>query len=832
MKKLSLLLLTLLLASSLIACNTDGTETTDPDDTAAETMEETETEAPETEPPVGTYPVDSGYHHGAYIVADFNVLHFGAVGDGVADDTAAIKGALAAAVEAGGGTVYLPVGNYRITEQLELTQGVTLMGELEEGTANGTVLHACFGKGDADAPALIKMHYGSALRGLAVYYPEQALTDGEVIPYPYTVERAGESLFIENVTLVNAYNGFDFSASTLITARSIHGTILNTGLLIDESYDITRIEDVNLSADYWTAYGGDNAPDPADLKSYLHRHAVGIIVGKIDWTYITDITIDSYLTGFSARNLEHGTSHGQLYNLQFTNCYEPFVIEDLSPYGYIVANSTFEAVGDENATAVVLSKRFNTTLSFIDCTISSEGKYAITNNGIGAVTAVNSTVTAAEDPYYTEEGISSFVNSTAEGEEVFTGDLPTLRTDVDYNRVPALRPASDAFINMGEAPYSIQSEEDITERLQAAIDSLKETGGMVYLPVGNYYVEDSITVHSGVELRGPMDAPHNHVSGANLYTTFGKDDPDGEAFINMMAGSGMRGLNVVYYEQMKDSVVTPYSFVIRGHGEDIYLCNVFVPASYNLLDLASARCDDHYVQGLWAYPMNQGIVVGGGSENGIVRDCHFNPNVHSTIDGLFHYNTGPALGVALEITANFVIGESKNQIMYHNFSWGSNEGILILDGAQDAYLLACGIDSGNHPLTLKGNCTAQLVNTQLVNLNGSDPHAVITDETFTGEVSMMNTATWGIPKKSSVIVNGSGTFAMVGGRISNDFTLFEVNGGTSLFAAIQETNYLYGFDVVADKAISSITLVGNLFANGGNYRTRGVDESKLIGFDK
>jgi polygalacturonase len=44
--------------------------------------------------------------------AVFNVLDFGAVGDGVANDQAACQAAINAAVAAGGGAVYFPSGTY------------------------------------------------------------------------------------------------------------------------------------------------------------------------------------------------------------------------------------------------------------------------------------------------------------------------------------------------------------------------------------------------------------------------------------------------------------------------------------------------------------------------------------------------------------------------------------------------------------------------------------------------------------------------------------------------------------------------------------------------
>src|SRR5690606_29329156 len=56
-----------------------------------------------------------------------NVLDFGAVGDGGADDTQAIKGALSATRT--GSAVLLPEGTYRVTPQIGIPAGKVLRGE-------------------------------------------------------------------------------------------------------------------------------------------------------------------------------------------------------------------------------------------------------------------------------------------------------------------------------------------------------------------------------------------------------------------------------------------------------------------------------------------------------------------------------------------------------------------------------------------------------------------------------------------------------------------------------------------------------------------------------
>lgn len=67
-----------------------------------------------------------------------NVLSYGAVGDGVTDDSAAINAAMEAA--AGGGIVFLPVGLYYCEDALSITdaQGMTICGE---GPGTELIMH-------------------------------------------------------------------------------------------------------------------------------------------------------------------------------------------------------------------------------------------------------------------------------------------------------------------------------------------------------------------------------------------------------------------------------------------------------------------------------------------------------------------------------------------------------------------------------------------------------------------------------------------------------------------------------------------------------------------
>ena len=74
-----------------------------------------------------------------YSYPPLNVLRYGATGNGSTDDTAAIQSAIDVAYTAGGGVVFVPAGEYVVT-QLEVKAYVTLRGAFTAQGSEGAVL--------------------------------------------------------------------------------------------------------------------------------------------------------------------------------------------------------------------------------------------------------------------------------------------------------------------------------------------------------------------------------------------------------------------------------------------------------------------------------------------------------------------------------------------------------------------------------------------------------------------------------------------------------------------------------------------------------------------
>ena len=90
----------------------------------------------------------------------------------------------------------------------------------------------------------------------------------------------------------------------------------------------------------------------------------------------------------------------------------------------------------------------------------------------------------------------------------------------------------------------------MTEKINSALDELSKSGGVLYIPAGRYLVNGTLTVPSGVELRGvSMTGHHSNALGTALYSTNDMGNADGTPFITLSENSGIRGLTVWYPTQ-------------------------------------------------------------------------------------------------------------------------------------------------------------------------------------------------------------------------------------------------------------------------------------------
>lgn len=217
----------------------------------------------------------------SHLLYNVRLSPYGALGDGASDDTAAIQAALNAAETAGGGTVFLPAGRYRIDGSLRVPSGVELRGVNE--TLNTYALNSRLelygGQGHAGGTPAITLEAQAGVRGVTFFYPEQ---DGHnVQEYPWTIRGIGSEGYVIDTILVNSYQGIDFGSTTAADGyfvRNVRGAPLLTGMYLGNSSTDSWVENVHYNSGYWWYADVPNSPNSSSAslaasRSWAYDHS-------------------------------------------------------------------------------------------------------------------------------------------------------------------------------------------------------------------------------------------------------------------------------------------------------------------------------------------------------------------------------------------------------------------------------------------------------------------------------------------------------------------------------------------------------------------------------
>jgi hypothetical protein len=298
----------------------------------------------------------------------FDVLAFGAKADGKTDDTAAIQKTLDAASKRGG-VVHLPAGTYLVAGSLKIPVGVALVGSQRAPVyiepLIGTVILATGGRDKEDGPALFEMGDSATVQGVTVFYPEQKVD--AIRPYAWTFHLQGGDNTVENVTLINSYNGIKIGPETNVRhrIRSVSGCVLRRGLFLDSCYDIGRIENVQWHCHWWSSpkVGGDGDK----VFKYMWKNCEGFIFARTDWEYVTNTFIFPVNIGYHFITTKNGAMNGQLCGIGADAANRCIVVDEIQPMGLLITNGQFVAFNGENPTEIVISATCTGSVRLQNC---------------------------------------------------------------------------------------------------------------------------------------------------------------------------------------------------------------------------------------------------------------------------------------------------------------------------------------------------------------------------------------------------------------------------------------------------------------------------------
>ncbi|MDO8586846.1 MAG: glycosyl hydrolase family 28-related protein [Armatimonadota bacterium] len=357
----------------------------------------------------------------------FDVTEYGAAGNGTTDDTTAFQNALNAASAAGGGIVWVPVGNYKIATHLDIPARVTLEGVHRavprDASGSTSTLLAYEGSGNENGTPFIFMNANSTLKGISVLYPSQSTT--APVAYPWCVRGSGDNCSIVDVLLCNPWNAVDFgtNASGRHYIKSLYGQPLHTGIFVDQCYDVGRIQDVHFWP-FWTE----------GLVTYTQQNATAIKFGRTDWEYVTNCFVLGYKIGYHFVRTATGNCNGTFLGIGSDGSDVAVQVDSAAPFGLLITNGEFVAnygassvgmyVGADGGSVSLTncafwgasnriatidggSVKFN-SCNFMDWDRNSTGEYAIVANG-GRLTVQGSTFVDNKNRVRVASGVTAAI---------------------------------------------------------------------------------------------------------------------------------------------------------------------------------------------------------------------------------------------------------------------------------------------------------------------------------------------------------------------------------------------------------------------------------------
>lgn len=268
--------------------------------------------------------------------APVNVLDFGAKGDGVTNDRAAIQSAIdaAAATLPSYAAVYLPDGAY-LCSNLKLKHGVKLFGN----SVDSCVIYVT----DTTNPCIDVENY-TEISNIKFYYPQQ-VTNAAPTTYPATITSTTSASYVNlnNLQVQGAWNFIVFGDNTVsvgpLFISNITGFPLNQGIVLDNTIDIPYISNVHFNPNIFGGYG-------STLLAWVYTYGIALNFLRADGPKINNFHCFGYKNGVrtSVGNPSGSANMALFDNCLFDVCNQPINLVNYQ-YGMFFSNCVFTTGG-------------------------------------------------------------------------------------------------------------------------------------------------------------------------------------------------------------------------------------------------------------------------------------------------------------------------------------------------------------------------------------------------------------------------------------------------------------------------------------------------------
>lgn len=825
------------------------------------------------------------------VVAAATPQEYGAVGDGVTDDSAAFQNAINAVYNSGhwgGGVIFVPAAHYAFYTNIIIPQGVTLHGDWTDWTTGtnglaGTTFKVCFGAGQTNAAPFIFMNSMTSLRDINIWYPNQ--DPNNIVGYSFSIQISAYSV-LKNLVLVNSYQGIlgtSASDAPIHILSTVIGSPLYLGVSLDMLADISETEDLRFSPNVWPASLLTNSPSVGGAyAAWMRANGTALRLLRVDGELSMDTTINGYKVGIEANSSTNGAPGATFYEGAVSNCATALLAQVMpSQSGLQFTDFTLDGdtavlrttnsgdatvgfdhcqlIGRSGTAVSATGLDWHSWMAFQNCAISNALQLA----GPGVFNVVDSALTGATNCIMSSSATrvaftgctfspaSNIVNAGSaknllwDARPSLSNALPMVHWTNVMNDCASRRPAATNLYVATAAPWGAAGNgtNDDTVAIQSALIAAGANGGgIVFLPPGKYHLTNTLTVPSGVELRGVHEARSGDgywsdgKSKASVLQPYGgQGTTNGPVAVALAANSGIVGITFSYETQNSNCI--PFPATIQGQGPNVYAIGIVCPNSFYYIDMDTYTCTNHLIYMVDGWVLNLGFHVGNGSSGSIV-DCQennsywvVNQDSQSTLPNESLVNGYAATNAQMNLLGNCT------ELMVKSFSINDNTYLhCVAENGYGPKVTAIGTCCDGtiqgYVLDAAAPCTVNVVNSTMAIFSFVGPAmtnytvGVISTPAFQGTARFFNSALFGGPEWDFVVGGGDVGFDLVhmldhayNGSSVADGVLHLVNNGAYITYNGSAVFPPYNVTFATNAGLTGLVseLVGNYAYNGSTY---------------
>ncbi len=294
---------------------------------------------------------------------------------------------------------------------------------------------------------------------------------------------------------------------------------------------------------------------------------------------------------------------------------------------------------------------------------------------------------------------------------------------------------------------------DDTAAIQAALNAQGKTGGEVFLPPGVYHIAGSLSVPTGVTLRGSWDAPHHGAwdKGTTLAITGGRGREDGPAAVELAESSSVQGVTMVWPEQKWDNI-TAYPWAIHGQGMHNDVENITFINAYQGIKIGIPWSELHLIRNVSGCVLRRGIFIDTTSDIGRIENAQFNEHywARSHYPGITTGSDAPVTKFTEANLEAFIFGRTDWEYVLNTFVFGAKIGYRFIHtpaGECNGQFMGIGADGCHVGVQIDTiqSIGIQVTNGEFTTFTGEPNAGVVTSPGAGGAAQFVNCNFWSNP---------------------------------------------------------------------------------------